>query len=102
MGMNSFVIGKIVEPEKRQITQKKDSKTRNIVAFGLLSGKSCTVFEVWDGDKLFDKVAALKEGETVLAVINPSTDDKGNIKHYLNAIGSCPTGIREQLANAVK
>ncbi len=100
--MNSFVIGKVVEPEMREFVSKKTGELRRIFAFGVLSGRNCEAFDVFDNDKAFEKVQALKEGSTVVAVVGSSVDDEGKLRVYLNGVGPCPAELRSQLLAAVK
>ncbi len=99
--MNSFVIGKVVEPETRNFNERETGKQRYVHSFGLLSGRSCTTFDVYDNDKAFEKVQTLKEGATVVAIVGSSVKD-GSLRTYLNGIGPCPAELRTQLLAAVK
>ncbi len=100
--MNSFVIGKVVEPETRNFNERETGKQRQVHSFGLLSGRSCTTFDVYDNDKAFEKVQTLKEGATVIAIVGSSVDDKGRFRTYINGVGPCPAELRTQLLAAVK
>lgn len=93
--MTSFVIGKVIEPEVREITVK--GKTRSICSLGLLVGRSCVQFDIFDDSKIFGDVCHLKDGETVLAIVGDSVGKDGKLRHYLNNVTESPDGLREQL-----
>ena len=93
--MTSFVIGKVVEPEVREITVK--GKTRSICSLGLLVGRSCEQFDVFDDAKVFNNVCSLNEGDVVLAVVGDSIGKDGRLRHYLNNVAISPDGLREDL-----
>lgn len=93
--MTSFVIGKVVEPEVREITVK--GKVRSICSLGLLVGRACVQFDVFDDAKNFDTVRSLNDGDVVLAVVGDSVGKDGRLRHYLNDVTESPEGLREQL-----
>lgn len=99
--MRGFVIGRVVEPEVNDRTIQ--GKPRQMASFGLLSGKTCTTFDVFDDDKNFDKVVDLQEDENVLVIFNTSIDKKNMMERvYLRSVGLCPEGLNEQLRDLVK
>lgn len=98
--MTSFVIGKVIEPETRDITVQ--GKRRSVCSFGILSGRTCSQFDVFDDAKVFSKAQFLEDGELVVAVIGSGVDKNGKLRTYLNGLGACPEGLREQLLSLVK
>lgn len=93
--MTSFAIGKVVEPVSREVTIK--GKKRMIFSLGLLVGRSCVPFDIFDDSPVFEKAAELQDGDSVIAVVGDSVDDKGKLRHYLNDIAEAPEGLRDQL-----
>lgn len=97
--MTSFVIGRVVEPELRELKIK--GETRTICSFGVLSGRSCTSFDIFDDSKVFETASNLEDGDLVLCVVGTSVDNNGKLRCYLNRMGECPEGLREQLTSLV-
>lgn len=97
--MTSFVIGRIVDPELRELKVK--GQTRTIISLGILSGRTCSSFDVFDDAKIFDHLTTFKDGDMVLAVVGTGVDNNGRLRTYLNRIGECPEGLREQLNGLV-
>ena len=97
--MNSFVIGTVVGIESDQITVKATGEVLDVLKFGVLSGRICTPFDVFNSDKkIYPKVTALKEGMIVLAVVGSSVDaERGSLRTYLRNICECPADLRKQL-----
>lgn len=98
--MTSFVIGRVVEPEVREITAK--GQKRKVCSVGVLSGRNCNQFDIFDDSKVFEKVSKMKDGALVLAVVSASVDNRGQLRCYLNGIGDCPDGLRNQLISLAK
>ncbi|WP_101911428.1 hypothetical protein [Marasmitruncus massiliensis] len=89
--MTGFVIGKVLAPE---VMKFKDKQKLN---FGLLSGKSSTLFDVWSDDKVFDRASALRDGDTIVAIVGTSVDDKGRLRNYFRDFAISPDGLREDI-----
>ena len=100
--MKSFIIGKVIEPEIRTITVKATGERRSICSFGLLSGRRCENFDVWDGDAAYDKSAKFTEGDQVIAVVNTTVDKDGKFRCYLDTIAECPDHLRTELMEIVR
>ncbi len=93
--MTGFCIGRVVEPVVREIVVK--GKKRSVCSLGLLVGRNCTQFDIFDDSRIFEKVSALEDGDLVLAVVGCSLGDNGRLRNYLNEITYAPEGLREQL-----
>jgi len=100
--MKSFLIGKIIEPEVRRVITKEKGEERYVCDFGLLSGRTCTEFQIWNDSKMFLKVSDYEDGDLVLAVVNSAVDEKGQFRFYLREIGACPEGLREELVSIIR
>lgn len=99
--MTSFLIGRMVEPETKEITIKSTGEVRKVFSFGLLSGKNCVGFEVFDNDKAYKKATTFKDGDNVLALVGSSVGKNGQLRTYLNGIAACPNQLQEQLRGLV-
>ena len=97
--MTSFAIGRIVEPVEREITVK--GKKRKVYSLGLLVGRTCTNFDIFDDSKIYDRLSRFEDGDQVLAVVGVTVGDNGKLRNYLNAIGLCPEGLGDQLRDLV-
>lgn len=95
--MRSYLIGKIVSPEIREVEVKKGS--RSIFTFGVLVGRSVVPFDVWDDDKNYQRYVDYPEGFRVCASVGDGLDDKGRIKYYLNDMVPCPDEFEESVRN---
>jgi len=93
--MTSFLIGKVIDPELREVKVKDREAT--VFTFGLLSGRVSNVFSVWDEDKIFDDVSRLNDGDSVCAIVSDGLDSRGKVKYYLRRITLCEETLRGQL-----
>ena len=100
--MRSYIIGRIVEPEIQTVKMRETKEKRSVCRFGILSGRDCEQFDVWDGDNVFDKVSGFEDGDQVIAVVNTTVTDKGQLRCYLNFIGDCPDDIPGILKDLVR
>lgn len=100
--MTSFLIGRVVEPEIREIKVKATGQLRQVCVLGVLSGRTCNQFDIFDGTDVFEKASSLEDGDLVLCIVGVSVDNKGALRCYLNSIGECPEGLREELMSLVR
>ena len=81
---------------------KATGERRGICRFGILSGRTCNEFEIFDNDNVYPSVTGFEDGDQVIAVVNVTVNDKGQMRCWLNEIGECPDGLREELIAHVR
>lgn len=97
--MKSFIIGKIVEP------YCYDSQNGKVLTFGVLSGRNCQEFSVFEfnvhfqtGERTinpyFAKVSSLAENDTVAVVVNCVVTKKNTLGIYLSDIAKITDSFR--------
>lgn len=93
--MNSFIIGTVLEPETSAFKTKTGDKLK--LSFGLLSGRTSILFDVWSDDDVFEKVATLSDGDSIIAIVAPAIDKNGHLRYYLRKCAEAPEGLRAEL-----
>lgn len=93
--MTSFLIGEVLEPEMIDVRTKNGVRRR--LTFAILSGRTTTLFDVWDDNRLFPVVQDYSHGDIVCAVVGDGVDKSGKLRHYLNRIAPCDENIRDEL-----
>lgn len=93
--MTSFLIGKILEPEEKEV-KTKNGKTSKI-ELAILSGRCAVPFTVWQDSNVYDSLASLNDGDLVCAIVGDGIDSKGRITHYLNRVAPCDADLRQML-----
>lgn len=96
--MQSFAIGKVIEPVVRTTENGKQ-----VASFGLLVGQSSERHDVWKNaegkgsNAVYDFCTGLKDGETVIVVIGAGVGKRGDVRYYINNIRRCSPDLQKTL-----
>lgn len=80
------IVGKVLEPEAQEFKVKGEPKIK--LTFGILSGRTSTIFSVWEGDRCFEAADRLNDGDLVIATVGYGVKE-GKLTTYLNRIAPC-------------
>lgn len=84
------------------VITKKTGEVREHIQFAVLSGREAVPFDVWDNDRMFEKVKGLKDGEKICVVFGCGVDDRGKLRLYFNNYELCPDGLDKQFKELFK